>query len=1022
MRVPSELPEPRQPKSSNRRRTVIAVVVGVLLILAVSLKGLASFYTDYLWFDQLGFGSIFTGLLWVKVGLGVVFTGVFFLLMFVNLTLAERMAPRFRPGGPDEEFLERYHELVGDRQRVVRVAVSTVLAVIAGAGVSSEWNNWILFRNRVDFGVSDPQFGIDAGFYVFQLPFVSFTVNWLFMALVIVLVITATAHYLSGGIRIQSPAPERVTPQVKAHISVLLAMLALVKTADYWLQRYELNFSTRGVVDGASYTDVNAQLPAIQLLIVISLTACGLFIVNIWRRGWTLPVVAVGLWAFVALLAGSAYPAFIQQFQVRPDESTREAPYIANNIELTRYAMGVDDVTEQSFVADTKLDLETVEVGGPTVRNLPLVDPDIVIDTFQQLQAALSIHQIVDLDVDRYPLGEPDGELTQVVTATRELNTDGNPESSWVRNHLAFTHGFGTVVAQGNRDDTNGDPAFLMQNTTLDRDPRFEPELDRPHVYYGEETHAYAVVGTTRDEVTAEEDNKDVTFRYDGEGGVGLTSTLRRAAFALRFNDLEVMISDFITDDSRVLYKRTVHDRVTSVAPFLSFDRDPYAVLAEGRIKWIVDGYTTTNRFPYAQRADVGKLPAGSDLRRPLNYVRNSVKAVVDAYDGTVELYIMPDPATGEVGDPIIKAYRQAFPTLFQSVEEMSDELRAHIRYPKDLFTLQTEVWSRYHLSDPGAFYDRTRAWEVAQAPSSDLIQSARQVTAAVPAEDGASNLPTTTGGVAPYYVQLTLPGSEELEYVVLRPFVRASTDGDTKSLLSAFMVASSELDSYGRLNVYEMTSQGIEGPTIVDSNIRSDQTVALVLNRLSEGGSEVKAGNLFLVPMGEDNLMWVRPVYVQARGGDDVVEVPQLRFVIVVSDAGVIMQPSFSAAMNQSLIQSGYTRSEARSVLEPIFGVVDSPTDILANLESDGETGDPPSRSSTTTTTVPVDTTEPSPTTRPGGDTGGGSGEELDEILKNQEAILELLREMLAGSTPGTTVPDPTPRTTSTTVANDEA
>ncbi len=354
MRVSSDLPERKRRTSSNRRRTLAAIAVGVVLVLAISLKGLANFYTDFLWFDALGFRSVFTGILWVKIGLGLVFTGVFFLMMFISLTVAERIAPRFRPGGPDEEFLERYHEIVGGRQRIVRFVVAAVLALIAGAGVSSEWQSWILFRNRVDFGVEDPQFGVDAGFYVFQLPFLSFTVNWLFMALIIVLVITATAHYLSGGIRVQSPAPERVTPQVKAHLSVLLGLLAIVKAGDYWLQRYELNFSTRGVVDGATYTDVNAQLPAINLLLIISLFACGLFLVNIWRRGWTYPVVAVGLWAFVALLVGTGYPAFIQQFQVRPDESDREAPYIAHNIEATRYAMGLRDIAEQPFEANTE--------------------------------------------------------------------------------------------------------------------------------------------------------------------------------------------------------------------------------------------------------------------------------------------------------------------------------------------------------------------------------------------------------------------------------------------------------------------------------------------------------------------------------------------------------------------------------------------------------------------------------------------------------------------------------------------
>ncbi len=612
-----------------------------------------------------------------------------------------------------------------------------------------------------------------------------------------------------------------------------------------------------------------------------------------------------------------------------------------------------------------------------------------------------------------------------MVTATRELNTDGDPQGSWERNHLAFTHGFGTVVAQANRDDNGGDPVFLLEDTALDQDPRFEVEVDETtsHIYYGERTQAYAVTGTTRDEITSEEGNEDKTFRYDGEGGVGLTSTFRRAAFALRFNDLEMLISDFITDESRVLYKRTVHDRVTSVAPFLEFDRDPYAVLADGRVKWIVDGYTTTNRFPYSQRADVGQLQSGADLRRPLNYVRNSVKAVVDAYDGTVELYVVRDPVTDDPnGDPIIQAYQQAFPSLFRPFEDLPEELRDHVRYPKDLFTLQTNTWSRYHLGQPAEFYDRTRAWDIATAPSRDLIQSARQTATA--AQAAATGAPTSsTSAVAPYYVQLELPGKEQIEYVLLRPFVRASTDGDDKNLLSAFMVANSEWgDTYGELDVYEMTSQGVQGPTIVDSNIRSDQTVALVLNRLSEGGSEVKAGNLFLVPLDGESMVWVRPVYVQARGGEDVVAVPQLRFVIVVSDAGVIMQRSFSAALYESLLQSGHTRAEALAVLVPIFGDVDTPIDLLAVVEGDGEVSDTAPPPATTPTTEPPPSDPATTTTTPPTTSGTGDGvqDDIDEIRDNQQQILEILEELLGSSSPDPTAPSAS--TTTTTVPNDEA
>ncbi|HZA87994.1 MAG TPA: UPF0182 family protein, partial [Acidimicrobiales bacterium] len=513
---------------------------------------------------------------------------------------ADRIAPPFRLSGPEDELLERYHDVVDARMPWLRVIISALLAIIAGSGVSSEWNSWVLFTNGGDFGIEDPQFHNDVGFYVFKLPFLSFVVDWLFASLLIVIIVTAVAHYLNGGIRVQPPSP-RVTPQVKAHLSVLLAVLALVKTADYWLQRFELTVSTRGVVDGASYTDVNAQLPALNLLVLISLCAAGLFVFNIFRRGWTLPVLAVGLWMFVAIAAGGIYPQFVQWARVGPNESARERPYIERNIEATTAAMGLDKVTTQRFTP--KETPEEVELAGSeqTVRNIRLWDPSARLSgqTFEQLQRIRNYYNINDVDVDRYMI---DGEPTQVNIGARTINPDGVPGESWEAEHLAYTHGYGVVMAPSNAAEGN-EPRFVIDDipAQITGDGL---ELEQNGIYFGEDLGGYIVVNTNRDEIDYQDEEETRVTSYRGDDGVEANSLLRRAAFALRFGDINPLISDFMNDDSRVVYVRDVVERVTKLAPFLDADNDPYPVVVDKGVRWVVDLYTTTSRYPYAQRAD----------------------------------------------------------------------------------------------------------------------------------------------------------------------------------------------------------------------------------------------------------------------------------------------------------------------------------------------------------------------------------------------------------------------------------
>ncbi len=911
MRPPTDMPRRRTRRVSGRGRTILIVVAIGLFLLVTSLRGIAGFYTDFLWFDSLDLASVWRKVLGAKAALAVIFTGVFFVALWLNLFIADRIAPRFRPGGPEEEMIERYHDVVGDKTWLVRVAVSALFALIAGVGVSSEWESWILFTNRVDFGEADATFGTDIGFYVFTLPFLSFVANWAFVALIIIFAVTAGGHYLNGGIRFQTPM-QRVTPQVKAHLSVLLALMALVRAGQYLLDRYELTLSDRGFVNGATYTDVNVQDTAILLLLAISLVAVGLFIINIWRRGWVLPTVAVVMWAFVAILAGGIVPALVQRFQVEPAESAREAPYIENNIEATRAAPNMDSVDVNTFDYEPDgLTAEELEQNDGTIRNVRLLDPNIVQDTYQQLQGVANFYRFLDLDVDRY---EIDGRPTQVVVSARELNPGGVPQQSWEGQHLAFTHGYGPVLAPANAVTQSGRPDFAVRNIPVDVAPVAEEtfDIDQPQLYFGEGLSSYAVTGTERAEVDYQVDGETEEFAYDGEGGVQLSGFVRQAAFALRFGEIEPLISNLITDDSKILYQRDIVERVETLAPFLHFDADPYPVVIGGRTIYVIDAYTTSNRYPNAQRVDTSGLASESGLNHEFNYVRNSVKAVVDTYDGDVTFYVVDD------SDPLAEAYAKAFPDLFSPSDEVPDELRAHFRYPEDLFTAQTTMWGRYHLSEPDEFYEQTDGWSVAQDPGDDA--SAETTTTAPPLEQAPPSADSQAGEgrIPPQYLLMRLPEETDEEFVMLRSFVPVTTSADQeRRTLTAFMVARSDPENYGELKVYEMEEDNVEGPGIIASNILSDQDIAEEIALLAQQGSEVRLGNLQLIPI-EESLLYVRPHYTQARGENAI---PQLRFVIAAYGENVEMQPTLQEALGALF--------DTEDVPETLEGQPDDPEDV---------------------------------------------------------------------------------------------
>jgi uncharacterized protein len=932
VRAPRDLPN-RRPRSTRRRignrgRVALIAVACVLLAIVLMGSGIARFYTDYLWYDALGRTDVFTRILGSQIALAAIFTGIFFVLAFVNLAVADRMRPELREiEGPDGEFLARYQELVGRRSLLVRAGVALVFAIIAGSGTSSRWRDWLLFTNAVDFGTRDALFGWDDGFYVFRLPFLSFVVDWLFSALVIIFVIVAVAHYLNGSVRLQvERGQQRFTPQVKAHLSVLLGALALVRAVDYYLQRFELTVSSRGFVEGAGFTDVEARLPAINLLGVISVFAFLLLIWNIRRRGWALPAIAVGLWAVVAFVANTMYPAFVQRFQVQPAESQREAPYIERNIAATQTAMGLDAVTSAQFPAEAT-EADDIAASEASLRTATVIDPDQVRGTYNQFQSKNDYFVFPDLDVVPYDVN---GEQVPFIVGARELSQSRIPNRAWEGQFLAYTHGYGVAMAPANRAGNNGLPAYSLSELPI----QGTPEITQAEIYFGEQQANYAVVNTRRAEISFSDPRtgEDVTTQYQGEGGVGLGSTLRQIAFAVRFQNVNMLLSDLVTGDSRIIYQRNVRDRVETIAPFLRFDSNPYPVVVEGRIKWIIDGYTTTDRYPYAQRFDRSQdqVPdASSGLGSGgFNYVRNPVKAVVDAYDGEVTLYVTDDT------EPLIRSYVSAFPELFTLVSEAPESIRSHFRYPEDLFRVQTTMWARWHQS-PAQFYTNQARWSVSPDPG-DTQQGGAQTTTTD--QFGTTVQSGSVERIAPIYQQMQLPGEEESSFVISRSFVPFGGSGDGQRTLRGFMAG--EVNSNGQLMLREYTTPGSSaGPDLAQQQIQNDPDISRELTLLDQAGTSVHFGAMQLITAG-DTVVYIRPVYT-ARGstGSTGEDFRSLSRVAVATSRG--------AAMANTLEEA----------LVAAFPSLSDQLDLPASGSDDGASVTPPDEdgSAPTTTTPPL-------------------------------------------------------------------
>ncbi len=907
MRTPDNLSAARPPRRRRRARWWLIGAAVVLVILLASLHSLASIYTDGLWFSSVHFHNVFSTLLVVKLGLFGVFGAIFFAVLWVNLVVCDRLAGTDADGTGEDELVRRYQQIVRPYAGRVYIGLALVMALIAASGTIGEWQNWILFRHGGSFHATDPQFHKDIGFYVFKLPFLSFVVDWTLAILIVTLIVSAIFHYLNGGIMPQRGVP-RVRPAVKAHLSVLLALIALTKAAGYILQRWSLVNAQDGYVNGAGYTDVHARLPAQTLLIIISIFAAAILLYNIRRQGWTLPILAVGIWAFVALVVGVIYPALLQALKVTPAQSSLEAPYIQRNINATRAAYNLDHVTVQNFAATTSGDgRPRWQDSSATLNNIRLWDPNasIALQTIQREQDIRSYYTFQSLGVDRYTV---DGQLTPVLVGAREISPTNLPSQSWVNEHLQFTHGNGAVVALANQTQANGGPVYGVSDVPPSSSHGL-PKITQPNVYFAMGDSGYVVADTKQLEVDYQNAaNNNVESHYSGTGGVQLTSLLKRAAFALRLGDFNLLISDQITSKSRLMFVRDPVQMAEKAAPFLSFDHDPYAVVDNGHIDWVVDAYTTTNEYPYSQNADTQQVATGSTLPTSYNYVRNSVKVVINAYSGKMTFYDA-DPS-----DPILKAYAAAFPQMFTPLSKMSATLQAHLRYPEDIFSIQAAIYGRYHLTAPAAFYAASDSWQL--SPTAGAGPKSQALLAQNTFNSQGQLVSTNPARMAPLYQVMAYPGSQSEAFTITEAFVPATQNNTSASgnlNLRAFMMGNSDPGHYGQLTVYQ-TPQATTGPANADSYIQSDSTVSKDITLLDQKGSEVLLGNTLMVPVGQ-SIIYLRPLYVAATTNP----LPKLTYVIGVVGQRVVIDSSLSQTLTDILQTTVTTHGPARATARAV-------------------------------------------------------------------------------------------------------
>jgi uncharacterized membrane protein (UPF0182 family) len=882
------------PLRRSRRRVLLWLAIGVAA-LALLFGAVSGFYIDILWFREVGYSDVFWTRFWARFVLAVVFGLVFFVLLYANLLIVRRIRPRYRVFSPEEEAVERYRAAFEPYARWILPGLSLLFAAFAAVGVAAQWESYQLWRTSgsVSFGVEDPIFSRDASFYVLSLPFQEFVQSWLFTSLVVVAVISAAAHYLWGGIRWGQMA-ERVTPQVKAHLSVLLGLIVLVKALGYRLGQYDLLTSERGVVTGASYTDVNAHLPALRLLVIIAIVCAVLFLVNIRFRGWALPALGIGLLALASVVVGALYPAFIQRFRVAPQELQRERLYIERNIEATRQAFGIDDVDVRTYPAVPTFSQEDIEAAPTTVENIRLWNPAIIRNSFLQLQRLRPFYEFEDVDVDRY---EVDGERRTVMIAPREIDQESIPGggATWQNQHLFYTHGFGAAVSRVDEITGEGAPSFVLSD--IPPTGPLADGLEQPRIYFEERTEVpYLVVGTESEEFDfpmGEQGGQQLN-RYDGRGGIPVQGFLRRLAFAWRYRDVNLLISGLIGDDSRMLVNIDLPTRVGKIAPFLSYDHDPYAALVDGRLVWIWDAYTTSQRYPYSEGTEMQFLTDNSTLPTNANYIRNSVKVVVDAYDGTTTFYVVDEE------DPVIQAWDRVFPDLLTPATEASADLREHFRYPEDVFRIQSNLYANYHVTDPVQFYAKGDFWTVPEVVIDPNVDAQT---------------------LEPYYVLLPYPGEQEARFLLFTPFTPANRPN-----MASWLAANSDPEGYGDLVAFEFGGRNVIGPGQAAALMHQDTEVAQQTTLLDQLGSNVIYGDVLVIPVGQ-GFVYVQPLYTESQ--QQGLGIPELKRVIVVNGQDVTMRNTLPEALAAAVGAAPPTEEPGE---EPVPGE-EAPADVTSLL-----------------------------------------------------------------------------------------
>ena len=856
-------PGPNAParQGGRRRRGPLGTTLVVLLVLVVVGGIAADVLTDVWWYDSVGFRGVFVKELTTKAViflLAALLTGG---AVALSLVVAYRTRPLYIPVTPAQQVLEQYRQAIEPLRRLAVIVIPVVLGLLAGSGSMGAWRTFLLWVSREPFGVKDPQFGLDIGFFVFTLPWLRFVVSFVTVVLALAFVAAAFTHYVYGGLQLPGRGP--TTRAAYVHLGVLGALIALTRAASYWLDRYSLATAKGSLLTGITYTDDNAVLPTKAILAVAAIMCAGFFLAAIWSRSWRLPITGVVLLVVTAVLVGGAYPALIQRLKVKPSEKSLEAPYIERNIGATRTAFGLDRVTRiPNPVAADAENKDVLRAAANDIPGVRIIDPNVVAPTFRQLEGQRDYYAFPDtLDVDRYTIGE---QTRDAVVAVREINLGGLPDSqrNWLNDHTVYTHGYGFYAAYGNQRSPEGDPVFFEGGG---RSALGEYE---PRIYFGELSPSYSVVGAPEGASPREFDfpggdggNVSVNNTYVGAGGVEIGSTLRRLAYAVKYREANFLLSDAVNDSSRILDHRSPTERVERVAPWLRLDGNVYPAVVEGRVQWIVDGFTTSASYPNSRLLELAEATSDSVAQRSnvvtvgagqVNYVRNAVKATVDAHDGSVKLY------GWDTKDPMLKAWSKAFPGSVRPLSEISGELMSHIRYPQDLLKVQRELLTEYHVTNPGDFYSGNDKWRVARDPSQPAVDQ-----------------PVVFQSIA-------MPGEDKAAFSITSPFVPASNTEAGREILRGLLAVDADAgreagrpaEAYGSLRLLELGGSQPAGPAqvlnqIQNSPVRSQNpaeqlSLAQYITNNSQSGKQLTFGNLLTFPL-EGRMFYVQPIYVQA-------------------------------------------------------------------------------------------------------------------------------------------------------------